>query len=102
MKSKQASEAEKKQEALQEQRRKLMAQVVRSADHIDTLEEGYRLRLAHKHTDLVMQLEQAERACCQFLNFGVEFPAGLDTINLTITGPVGTREYLDQLVAKKK
>jgi hypothetical protein len=102
MKNKEATAADKQQEALEEIRRKLLAELVRSADHIDTLEDGYRMTLHHKHTDLVMKLEDAERSCCQFLTFEIAFPAGIDTITVTVTGPAGTREFLDQLVKRKK
>lgn len=102
MKNRENVAADKEQEALEERRRKLLADLVRSADHIDKLEEGYRLRLHHKHTDLVMKLEDAERSCCQFLTFEVAFPAGMETITVAVTGPAGTREFLDQLVARRK
>ena len=102
MKRNEVTKDEQQMEALEELRRKLLADLVRNADHIDTLEEGYRMRLHHKHTDLVMKLEDAERSCCQFLSFEVAFPAGLDTISVSVTGPAGTREFLDKLVARKK
>ncbi len=36
-----------------------------------------------------------ERRCCPFLSFGVAVPAGADQLTLAITGPEGTRDFLE-------
>jgi hypothetical protein len=42
----------------------------------------------------------AERRCCRFLRFVVTVEPGDDSICLEVTGPAGTREFLDGLLAE--
>jgi hypothetical protein len=40
---------------------------------------------------------QAERKCCQFLQFHLTVSAAGGPIALELTGPAGTREFLDAM-----
>ncbi|HEY2825317.1 MAG TPA: hypothetical protein VGI83_07210 [Gemmatimonadales bacterium] len=46
----------------------------------------------------IAQVIEAERRCCRFLRFGVLAEPDGGPVWLEVTGPEGTREFLDQLV----
>jgi hypothetical protein len=46
----------------------------------------------------ITQVIDAERGCCAFLRFAVTVEPAGGPIKLEVTGPPGTREFLDQLV----
>ena len=48
---------------------------------------------------LIAAMIQAERKCCQFLQFHLTVPAADGPIALELTGPAGTREFLDAMFA---
>jgi hypothetical protein len=39
-----------------------------------------------------------ERQCCRFLRFQLTIEPGADSIVLEVTGPEGTREFLDGML----
>jgi hypothetical protein len=47
----------------------------------------------------VAQVVAAERECCRFLRFTVAAEPDGGPISLEVTGPVGTIQFLDQLLA---
>lgn len=46
---------------------------------------------------LIAAMIQAERKCCQFLQFHLTVPAAGGPMALELTGPPGTREFLDSM-----
>ena len=63
--------------------------------------DGYRWRFAPAD-DLLPALASvidAERRCCRFLHFVVAVEPHGGPISLEVSGPLGTRAFLDQLVA---
>ena len=63
---------------------------------VDGTAEGYRLTLHVGALGDVARWMTNERLCCPFLRFRVEVAPGSDALAVTLTGPQGTREFLDQ------
>src|SRR5687768_9818488 len=71
------------------------------AEARDTLPEGYRLRF-HPEANMLSAIAEtvnAERHCCRFLRFQITVDPDGGSMWLDVTGPSGTREFLDALVA---
>lgn len=63
-------------------------------------DDGYRLKFAAS-PDLVRMIGEtidAERHCCRFLRFAVVVEPNGGAIELALSGPPGTREFLDALL----
>lgn len=77
------------------------------ADLFDKVEEqqevanGVRLRfeVTSQTLQLITALIDAERQCCRFLQFEMTVEPDCGPIWLTLSGPPGTREFLDALVS---
>lgn len=46
----------------------------------------------------IAEVLERERSCCRFLAFVIETAPDGGAVSLTVTGPPGTREFLDSLV----
>ena len=57
--------------------------------------EGYAFRFDAEELPELARFVANERRCCPFLTFALELPAGADVAWLRLTGPVGTRAFLD-------
>lgn len=82
---------------LQERRDGLLAQLVACATDRRFTEDGasFEFATSDEVTALLTQVLAAERQCCRFLRFRVTFEPDLGPITLEITGPGGTREFLE-------
>jgi hypothetical protein len=59
------------------------------------IRHGYEFRFpSHSLREVVRFLEN-ERKCCPFLHFNLDVPPSVAAVHLRITGPEGTREFLD-------
>jgi hypothetical protein len=56
---------------------------------------GYAFRFDATAFEDVARFVALERLCCPFLAFAVELPPGAGPLWLSVTGPEGTREFLD-------
>ena len=74
--------------------------VRRASERVPAL-NGYRWTFAPAEGLLaeVAQVIAAERRCCRFLRFTVATEPDGGPIHLEVTGPAGTVQFLDQLVA---
>jgi hypothetical protein len=65
----------------------------------DDVSEGFRYRFAATTENLlsIARTIEAERQCCRFLRFELVVEEGEGPIWLTVTGPAGSREFLEQL-----
>lgn len=59
------------------------------------LSDGYEVRFPGETLTSVAQFVANERLCCPFMRFDIELHAGISTLVLRMTGPLGTREVLD-------
>jgi hypothetical protein len=50
-----------------------------------------------KHLELVLGLITAERECCRFLTFNLHAAPDQGPLSLQISGPSGTKEFLNSL-----
>jgi hypothetical protein len=56
---------------------------------------GYGFRFADERFESVAKFVANERKCCPFLDFEITVPAAGGPVWLRMTGPEGTREFLD-------
>ena len=84
---------------LHKQRDALLPALVRRATSVDPLEDGYRLRFdpSWETLDAMTKVIDAERQCCRFLHFELTIMPDGGPMTLVVTGPAGTREFLDDL-----
>jgi hypothetical protein len=77
----------------------LLPGVVARAESSESLPTGARWRF-HPSNELLVALAamiDAERRCCPFLQFQVVVEAADGPVWLEVTGPEGTREFLERL-----
>jgi hypothetical protein len=78
----------------------LRSSVFAEAQSVERLPNGY--RWCFRGSDLLARLGaliDAERRCCQFLQFAVVAEPGLGVVTVDVTGPEGTAEFLDTWIA---
>ena len=78
---------------LAERRHELMGEVFGDALGVRDLEDGYEFAFAGNAARLV-ELVEAERACCSFFAFELHFEPGGGRILLRVRGPEGTKEFV--------
>ena len=85
-------------DALRDRRQGLLADLARRAEH-QPLADGLRLKFAASTETLsaIMQTIDAERQCCRFLRFSITIEPDGGPISVELTGPPGTREFLNSL-----
>ncbi len=59
------------------------------------LADGYAFRFAPEWLERVMRFVRNERLCCPFLEFGITVSPVDGPVWLRLTGPQGTRAFLD-------
>src|SRR5881275_3152676 len=77
----------------------LLPGVIARAESTEFVPNGARWRF-RPSSELMLALAtmiDAERRCCPFLRFQVVAEAGNGPVWLEVTGPVGTREFLERL-----
>ena len=87
-------------EAIHTRRAGLLPGLLERAEAREPLPDGYRARFAATGDILtsIAQTIDAERQCCRFLRFVIAVEPDAGAITLDITGPDGTREFLDALL----
>ena len=66
----------------------------------EELADGYAFRLSGDANSvrLVAELIAAERACCPFLKFELVAEPNMGPVEVRVTGPAGTKEFLSSLL----
>ena len=84
-------------EELGKRRAGLIADLRRFLVETRPLAEGYEFQLesTQRSLDLALELIRAERLCCPFLRFELRCEPGDGPIWLVLSGPEGTRAFLD-------
>jgi hypothetical protein len=87
-------------EALAERRAGLLANLRGRCEQTERTESGVRLRFAPSTETLqaIAQVIDAERQCCQFLEFRLTVSPGLGPVWLEVSGPTGTADFLSDLL----
>ena len=87
-------------EALRTRREGLLMDLVRRAEQMEELADGLRLKFAPSAETiaLIAQAVEAERHCCRFLRFGMTVEPDGGPVFLDLTGPAGTREFVNALI----
>lgn len=82
---------------LQGRQRGLLAELAGAASGRRLTDDGAHLTLSSSqaHLDLLFRVLAAERDCCRFLTFRLTFVPDLGPIEVELTGPKGTREFLE-------
>jgi hypothetical protein len=86
-------------EQLQQRRQVLIPGLLKCADQVTDLDDGFRLRFAYRDgllAELARVIEQ-EQTCCSFLRFRLSIEPSAGPITFEVTGPPGTREMLRSL-----
>jgi hypothetical protein len=88
-------------ETIQTRRAALLPGLLARTESCEPLPEGYRVRFAATGDILtaIAHTVDAERQCCRFLRFLVTVEPDGGPITLDISGPPGTREFLDALLS---
>ena len=91
------------QEALRARREGLLSELLRRAEAREALPDGLRLRFpaATETLTLIARAIEAERHCCRFLRFEMTIEPDGGPFHLTLTGPSGTREFVEALTADR-
>ena len=84
-------------DALSARKSGLLERVVRQATASAEVEYGVQLTFPAASLADVAAVIEAERACCRFLRFTLVVEPDGGPLSLTLTGPPGTREFLDAL-----
>ena len=81
---------------LAERRRELTRDVFEDALGVRDLEDGYEFAFAGNagRAARLVELIEAERACCSFFAFELHFEPGGGRILLRVRGPEGTKEFV--------
>jgi len=87
-------------EALKARREGLLAKLLRRAEHHEEWPDGHLFRFAadDEIVLLIARAIDAERRCCPFLRFRLTVEPGGGPIELELTGPAGTREFLSAIL----
>ena len=81
-------------------RESLLAQLVGRSSQVERHDYGLRLHFPGdaENVPLILEAIAAERRCCRFLAFELAFAPDLGPIALEISGPPGTREFLESVL----
>ena len=71
-------------------------ELLRAVQSVQGVENGYELRFPNE-TEFITQIAEFisnERLCCPFLNFTLNVASDKEPVSFTLTGPIGTQEFL--------
>jgi len=76
----------------------LLPHLVRQAESREDTEHGLRFSFPPEVWSAIAATIDAERRCCCFLRFDITIEPNGGPILVTLSGPPGTREFLDALL----
>ena len=85
-------------DALAARKADLLPGLVRRADAREDMPNGVRFRFPPDTLTALAATIDAERRCCQFLRFEITMEPAGGPIWVSLSGPPGTREFLDALI----
>jgi hypothetical protein len=72
------------------------AELIQAVQSVQEVGNGYEFRFPNE-TDLISKIAEfisKERLCCPFLNFTLNVFSNREPVSLSLTGPIGTQEFL--------
>ena len=86
----------------QKRRTQVLDRVFARVQETRALDDGYSLRFAADEALLaeLMELIQLERQCCAFLRFRLTVEPGGGPVWLELTGPEGTKAFLESQIRR--
>ena len=91
-------------EALAERKATTFEQLFVAVQELQPLKSGY--RFGFEASDQILQrivgMITMERKCCRFMNFELHVPAAEGPVWLSISGPEGTKQFLESMLNIKK
>jgi hypothetical protein len=88
-------------DALRARKSGLLASVIALATKTTEIETGYRWEFTAEALPEIIAMIDAERRCCRFLRFAVTVEPDFGPIVVELTGPSGTREFLETLMGSE-
>jgi hypothetical protein len=87
---------------LREREATLLAQFRSGVIAMEELPDGYVFRIPgdKKWIAIAAALIVAERECCPFLTFTLAFPPNMGPVDMRVTGPAGTKDFLRTVLSK--
>ena len=70
--------------------------LIRAIQSVQGVENGYELWFPNE-TEFITQIAEFisnERLCCPFLKFNLNVASDTEPLSFTLTGPIGTQEFL--------
>lgn len=67
----------------------------------EPVENGYRLTFTAEHLPTVFDVVKSERECCPFFRFDLTVEPAAGPVFLTLSGPPGTREFIEMFIAAR-
>jgi hypothetical protein len=71
-------------------------ELIQAVQGIQQIENGYEFTFPNE-TDFICKIAEfisMERLCCPFLNFTLDVFSNHEPVSLSLTGPIGTQEFL--------
>lgn len=71
-------------------------ELMQGRQRVREVESGYEFRFPNEtqYISKIAEFISNERLCCPFLDFNLNVRSSDDTLSLTLTGPLGTQEFL--------
>lgn len=91
-------------EALGERKATTIEQLFASVQEVQSLRSGYRFRFDASDQILadILQMITKERKCCRFMDFELTVHAADGPVWLAISGPKGTKDFLESMLNMEK
>jgi hypothetical protein len=86
-------------DSLQERGEEIGESIFAGVEEKKELADGYAFRFpGERHwAEKLFRFVEEERVCCPFFTFEISFEPGQGPIWLTLSGPEGTKEFIDML-----
>lgn len=85
-------------ETIATRKAELLPGLARRAISRDGTDDGIRLVFASDALSAIAAVIEAERRCCRFLQFEISVAPDDGPVTLMLSGPRGTREFLEALI----
>ena len=71
-------------------------ELIQGVQHVREIENGYEFRFPNESGFIsrIAAFISNERLCCPFLEFNLHIISNYEPVSLSLTGPVGTQEFL--------